>query len=407
MLVAFVFLAWMAGREGLGSFLTARAARTDSIASGEKAVKLAPGNPDAHLVRGALFEANNDLPAAISEYQIATGLRPDDYVVWLNLARARELSGDNVGAIAAARAAVPLAPYYAQPHWQLGNILVRAGQRDEGFKELGLAGESNPALMPAIIDLVWRISQGDARFVIRALRPQRPESFLALAQYMRKKNQIDSAVAMYMATGNVAEQDRGAYVAELITGAHFREAYSLWSFGRPNISRDGVGLIIDPGFEQESNLDDPGFSWRSVNRATSLTRSLDSESPREGKSSLRIDFSGDSDPAAAIISQLVLVEPKTDYELRCSVRSQDVTSGGLPSVQVTNAITNAVIGQTDFLPRSTNGWSDLTINFVSGEPGAAVQIALKRAPCSSSPCPIFGQLWLDNFSLQKRPKEKP
>lgn len=407
LLAAFAFLAWTAGREGLGSFLTARAAQSDLMASADRAVELSPGSPDAHLVRGALFEANNDLLAAISEYQIATVLRPDDYVVWLSLARARELVGDSPGAIAAARAAVPLAPYYAQPHWQLGNILVRSGQRDEGFKELSLAGESNPTLLPAIIDLVWQVSRGDAQSVIRAIHPQRAESYLALAQYLRKKNVIDSALAMYMAAGNVAEEDRRAYVAELIAGGHFREAYSLWSFGRSNMPREAVGLIIDSGFEQEGNLDDSGFGWRSDNKALSLARSLDTENPKEGRSSLRIDFKGDSDPTVAIISQYVLVDPGTNYELCFSVRSQDLVSGGLPGVLVANALTNSAIGEVSPLPRSTNGWNDLTINFVSGERDAAIQIALQRAPCGTSICPIFGHLWLDNFSLRKRTSERP
>jgi hypothetical protein len=48
----------------------------------------------------------------------------------------------------AARQAIPLAPDYAEPHYQLGNILVRAGQTEEGFKELQLAAASNPTLFP-------------------------------------------------------------------------------------------------------------------------------------------------------------------------------------------------------------------------------------------------------------------
>jgi hypothetical protein len=400
LLVAFLFLIWMAGRAGLASFRTANAAKANLIAAADAAVNLSPGDPEAHFVRGALLEANNDLPAAIGEYKTAVSLRPDDYVLWLSLARASELSGDSAGAIAA-RQAVPLAPYYAQPHWQLGNILLRAGQKDEGFRELGVAGESNPALMPAIIDLAWQMSHGDVQFVIRALRPQRPESCQALAHYFRKKNEIESAIAMYIAAGSVAEQERRAYLAELISGKHFKEAYSLWGFGRPGVSKDPIDVMSDPGFEQEQSLDEPGFGWRSEKKTPSVALSLDSAGPKDGRSSLRVEFNGDSDSSTPIISQFVLIDPKRRYQLRFSYRSERIVSGGAPTVMVFDAHDNKTLGQSDTFPATTEGWRDTTIDFVSGESAGAVHIALQRNRCASSPCPIFGRFWLDSFSLQK------
>src|ERR1700686_3743224 len=80
LLVVFLWLVWTAGRAGFASLLTAYAARANLIASADAAVNLSPGDPEGHLVRGALLEANNDLSAAISEYQTAASLRPDDYV---------------------------------------------------------------------------------------------------------------------------------------------------------------------------------------------------------------------------------------------------------------------------------------------------------------------------------------
>jgi tetratricopeptide (TPR) repeat protein len=400
MFLMFVCLIWIAGRAGLAGFRTAHAARESAIASADAAVNLSPGDPEAHFVRGALLEASNELPAAIAEYRKAASLRPDDYVLWLSLARTSELNGDTAGALAAARQAVPLAPYYAQPHWQLGNLLVRLGEKEEGFRELSLAGESNPALMPAIIDLAWQLSHGDVQFMIRTLKLQRPESYQVLARYFGKKNEIDSAIAMYIAAGSVAEPDRRAYVAELISSKHFKEAYSLWSFGRSTISKDAIGVIVDPGYEQEVDLAGSGFGWRSANQAKTLKFSLDANNPKAGQSSFRVDFNGDSDPGTPIISQLVLVEPKTHYQLSFDYRTEDLVSGGPPNVSVSDAGANSVLGQSGALVTSA-GWREITIDFVSGETAGAVQISLQRERCAS-PCPIFGRLWLDEVSLQKR-----
>src|ERR1700730_4780668 len=169
LVVILLLLIWATARAGFSSVLSAYAARTSQLAAADAAVNVNSGDPEAHFVRGAILEANDDLAPAISEYTQALALRPDDYVLWLGLAHARELNGDSAGALAAANQAVQLAPYYAQPRWQLGNLLVRAGHQDEGFSQLRLAGAGNPTLLPTIIDLAWQFSGGNAAYVMQAI----------------------------------------------------------------------------------------------------------------------------------------------------------------------------------------------------------------------------------------------
>ena len=397
LLVILLLSTWNIGRSGLASLLTAYAAQSGQIASANTAVSLSAGSPDAHYVRAAILEAT-DLPGAISEYQRAALARPDDYALWLSLARASELNGDTAGAVAAARQAVPLAPDYAEPHYQLGNILLRAGQRDEAFKELRLAGASNPTLMAGIIDLAWRVSGGNVQFVTQAITPQTPAAYLSLGQYFRGHQAPGAAIAMYVAAGSASEQDRRSYLAELIAEKRFDDAANLWKVGR----QDGAapGVMTDPGFEQESNLRDPGFGWRLGEKDTGFHLSLDTNNPQQGRSSLKIEFNGDSYPSSPVISQLVLVDSGAHYQLRFAVRSEGLVSGGLPFVIVTDAGDNKVLGQSDKFP-TTDGWHEYTINFDLGQSARAVQIALQRQACSKSPCPIFGHLWLDNFLLQR------
>lgn len=402
----FPLLIWHAGHAGWASLLSTYAGRANRIDAANAAVSFAPGDPEGHYLRGAVLEANNDLTGAILEYDKAASLRPDDYVLWLSLARAREFNGDMPGALAAARQAVPLAPFYAQPHWQLGNLLVRAGQRDEGFKELRLAGASNPTLLPGIVEFAWQLSAGDVQFVKQALQPQSPEAYKALAENFRKHGQTEDAIAMLGEAGAGAEslRAREQYLNELIAAKRFKEAYALWSqehSANSANSNSGLGAITDPGFEQESNLDEPGFGWRTNSKAPSLSLSLEPANPKEGHSSLRVEFKGDSDPGVPSISQLVLIEPKTHYQLRFSCRTEGIVSGGLPNIFVLDGHDNKVLGQSGALPATTEGWRDTTIDFISGESAGAVQITLQRDRCARSPCPIFGRLWLDGFSLKK------
>jgi tetratricopeptide (TPR) repeat protein len=398
LLIVFLMLALNAARSGLASLLTTYAANSGQIAPANAAVGFDTSNPDAHYIRATIL-SSSDLPASIKEYEQAALARPDDYVLWLSLARARELNGDPAGAISAARQAVPLAPYYGEPHYQLGNILLRAGQREEAFKELRLAGASNPTLLPGIIDLAWRVSSGNIEFVTRAIAPESPSTYQALGQYFRQREAVGAAIAMYAAAGNAADDDRNSYLRELIAERRFKGAANLWLVVKGTTVAPGV--MIDPGFEQESNLDGPGFGWRLGEKRQGFRLALDSNNPREGRSSLKVDFSGDSDPSSPVISQLVLIEPGSHYQLRFAMRAENIVSGGLPLVMVVDADAGKPLKPSEPFPKATDGWREYTIDFDSGPSASAVKITLQRQPCDKTPCPIFGRLWLDNFSLQK------
>lgn len=403
LLIVFLLLIWLSARAGFASLLYTYAATSNQLAAANAAVSLSSGDPEAHYLRGAILEASSDLTAAIAEYNEAIVRRPDDYVLWLSLARAQELNGQAPMAIAAAREATRLAPYYSQPHWQLGNLLVRAGRAEEGFSELRLACASNPKLLPPIIDLAWQLSRGNVQFVMQALQPGTPPAYQALAEYFKKRGQEAEAIAMLRAAGSIAEDYRRQYVNELLTAKRFADAYAIWSIGHPpaNESDAGGPIVNDPGFEEERRLDEPGFDWRTENKAQTLTLSLEPANPKEGRSSLRVEFNGDSDPGTQIISQLVLVEPNNRYQLHFAARTERIVSGGLPRVAVVDAGNNEILGQTNAFPAAVSNWQDYSIDFNSKGTTSAILISLQRQRCSQSPCPIFGRLWLDNFSLKK------
>lgn len=398
-LLLLFFLTWHSARAGYASLLTASVVSAKDVDAVSKAVRLSPGDPHARVLLGALLEANEDRTSAIPLYRTAVALRPDDYVLRMQLARGQELEGDSAGAIKSATVAVSLAPSYAQPHWQLGNILVRAGYTEPGFKELRLAGASDPALWPSIIDLAWQLSGGEVKYVVVVIAPDTPTAFKACFEFFKKHGQPAAAGNMLANGGSGTEQERRAYVGELIAAKNFHEAQSLWIFEHP--FNPDVRLIADPGFEEETNLDEPGFGWRAPDPPKTVALSLDNTDPKEGHSSLRVDFNGATSADGVVISQLVLVEPKTHYRLAFAVRTAGLVSGGLPNVTVVSADDNKPLGQTGVLPQTTNGWQVTTIEFTTGDSTSAIRISLERQPCPAPQCPIFGKLWLDGFELVK------
>jgi tetratricopeptide (TPR) repeat protein len=402
-LLLLAFLAWHSARTGYAALLTTKVTSANDLPRVIKAARLNAGDPQTHVLLGALLEVSNDRAAANSQYRTAVSLRPDDYVLRLQLARGQELAGDPAGAIASATTAVKLAPYYAQPRWQLGNMLVRAARTDEGFKELRRAGNSNPKLLPSIIDLAWQASGSevksgaDVKRVLVALGPDTPEAFKALGEYFKKHGQVHAAASALANGGSGTVLERRAYVGELIAAKEFQTAESLWGFEHP--FNPDVSLIVNPGFEEEIDLNEPGFNWRTAGSDKVLTLSLDNSNPKAGHTSLRVDFNGSTNAAGEVISQLVLVSPKTSYRLHFAVRTDGLVSGGLPNVTVIDASDNKLFGQTGALPESTKGWQAITIDFTTGASTTAIQISLRRQPCPAPQCPIFGKLWLDDFIL--------
>ncbi len=401
LILILLFLTWSAGRSGYASLLSTYAARTSHLGAADAAVSRSPRDAQTHLIRGGVLQAKADFKSAVAEYSQAVSLRPDDYTFWLTLAHARELNGDSANAVAAATYAVALAPHYAKPHWQLGNLLLRAGRAEEGFGELRMAGENNPALLPGFIDLAWRLSGGNVESVLRATAPRSLKTYRVLADYFRQRGKTAEAVAMFKAAGtdagNEIASERRAFLIELLGAKQFAHAHSLWVIAHPT-DPDGPSMF-DPGFEGESDLDEPGFGWRAGNHAYQVALTLDRLEPVGGQFSLLVSFSGASEPSQPVVSQLVSVLPGARYQLQFAVRTEEIVSAGLPIVTVSDAASGEVLGQSGALPQTSGGWRNYTIDFTTTENAEAIQIKLQRGPCGS-PCPIFGRLWLDNFSLR-------
>jgi hypothetical protein len=61
-----------------------------------------------------------------------------------------------------------------------------------------------------------------------------------------------------------------------------------------------------------------------------------------------------------------------------------------------------VLGKSDPLRPEVNGWREIAIDFKTLEETQAIVISVERQNCHADPCPAFGTLWLDSFSLENR-----
>jgi tetratricopeptide (TPR) repeat protein len=406
-----LWLMWGAARGGASRLLSNYGAGAGVMESAHRAVSISPADPESYVGRAVALLDANEAKAAAGDYERAIALRPRDFRLWMALGNARDQAADSAGAITAFKQATELAPFYAQTHWQFGNLLLRAGRYDEALAELRRASVIRPALALQVIDLTWGIYKGDARAVESVIQPQTAAARMALAVYFAQRAKGEDAIRLFRESRPVSDKDRHSLLAALLASKQFLQAYDVWATfhdpGKDRRPQTGVALaqLIDGGFENEIRLDDPGFGWQINPNAQAVEFSLDSGDPAAGARSLLIKWNGESPPAREVISQIVLVEPQKRYQLNFAARTRNLVTAGLPIVTVADPTAQGPPGsklaQSSPLAQNTNGWQKFSLTFETNETTHAVRIAIERQHCSMAICPIFGQAWFDGFTMSQ------
>ena len=396
-IVVCLVIIWINAQAGLSRLLGKYAILNANLEAADASVSLAPSDPEAHRVRAAVLYRLTQVPEAAKELERAIALRPHDDYLWLELAMIKDELEDRAGADLAFNKSVQLAPYYAYPRWQRGNFLLRQRHFDEAFADLRQAAASNPAFVPNLIDLAWGISGGDVKTAERLAQISDGEMRAAFAGFLAKKGKSREAAEQLALMGDVSEQTRKQMVRDLISAKAFTEAYELW---KKNHRGSEPISVYDGGFEGPLEFDEFGFGWRLSRSIQGVKLAADTNQPQSGARSLLIEFQGDSNPDTSIVSQLIVVEPSRRYRINFAVRAKDLVTGGLPVVVINDAQTAKRLGQSTEVRPDMTDWRTLSFEFQTESATKAVLLNVQRQGCTTSPCPIFGSVWLDSFSME-------
>jgi tetratricopeptide (TPR) repeat protein len=399
---------WFAGSWYLGDTIAENLDPDNrGLENARLAVNLAPGDPLAHW-RLAELELKtlppDQLTQAIAEYEQATRLAPNDYRYWLALGRALEQSGDAEKGAEAMRRAVDLAPAYSFPRWYLGNLLLRSGNYPAAFAELRRASEANPELRGQVFSLAWQVYGQSPAELASVIGPQVPVR-AEFARYLIDSGQLDAGLEIWNSlkpNEKKESKEAGQAISKSLREAkRFRLASELWNdLAADGAERSVVGQVIDGGCEQNKSAEGSPFGWQ-LNSSRQAQASFDSLRPHSGERSVRIVFKATA-KVDFNVSQMVIVEPGTQYDLSCFERSLQLVSAGLPVVEVIDAGEGTVLGVSKPAPSDDSAWQPLTISFKTGAKTEAIVIRINRASCGDNPeCPIFGTVWYDDFSLKK------
>jgi tetratricopeptide (TPR) repeat protein len=386
-------------RAGLSRLMSEYGAAVGSTEAAQRAIDFNRADPEAHYAYANQLLSAGQTGAAVAEFQLAISMRPEDYFLWQELGRAQEDNGDAEGAIISLRWAAKFASYYSQPHWQLGNVLLREGQMVEAFEEMHRGATNDPTLFPALCDLAWGVYRGNVAAIVAATKPQTDDERVLLARLFLNHDQMAAGLNLLDGLTDIGAEDRRSFVNTLINQREYEAAYKIWSGGATSGTRE---VLFDGGFEGSMHFDDQGFGWRFM-PAQTIRPFIDPNDPYSGQRSLRLDYSGNFNPAVPIVTELVIVSPSAHYRLSFAARTEDLSSAGLPLVLIKDASDDhQVLSQSASLPAGTSLWKEFAVDFETTEKTVAITINIQRQPCASNPCPIVGHAWFDSFSLTKR-----
>ena len=397
-----ILVFWIAAKTGFSRLLGRYASITADLGVAERAASLSPSDPETHRIRAAVLYKLRGLPQAAAELELALSLRPRDDSLWLQLAMLRDELDDASGALIAFNESVRLAPYYALPRWQRGNFLLRQGRFSEAFADLRRAAASNPDYIPTLIDLAWGISKGDQHIAEAYAEITTSQMRIEFADLLARQGKRKEAVEQFGLAGAVSDPERHELVRHLISANAFREAFQIWNKDKTAASGEGATAIYDGGFEGPLSFDEFGFGWRVFRGSQSVKLAADSSMTQSGSKSLLVEFLGESNPDTPLLSQMILVKPSTRYRLNFAARTQEIVTGGLPLAIISDlAGPGKRLAESPALPQKSTDWQVVSFDFQTEPKTDAITLSIQRKNCTTSPCPIFGSIWLDSFSIEE------
>jgi tetratricopeptide (TPR) repeat protein len=400
-----VFLFSSAVPQAISHFLADAAFRTGSEAGLAESLRYQPENPDTYEKQGLVRLRTADFPGAAGAFEKAISLSQRDYLLWLRLGYARQMARDIDGASTAYLRSIELAPRYGQPPYYMGLMLLDAGRVEEGFEYIGRAADLDPSIYPLLRRLARKTFAGDAEAIEGAVRPLSRDARRELARYLIKYHYMTDSIRSFLLSDELSAAEKNEFVKYLLHKKNTELAREVWLSRSNNGDSNEIGAIHDGGFEALLASDPSGLGWQINQNLSATAVARDEETFHSGSKALKIRFAGNVELGRPVISQLAFVEPGRQYTLRFYYRSTEMITAGPAEIVISDGATNAVLARSAEIKDTGSKWLEQQVIFGSRDSRVAL-ISLQRSSCSASPCPIFGDLSLDDFSIVIRPSTK-
>lgn len=367
--------------------------------------EIAPSDPSVRMAAAVTFERTfdmNDLDRSMREYAEATAASPNNYLLWLSLARSRNLNGDTKGAEAAFRRSLDLAPNYAAVQWAYGNFLVRQDSTSEGFALMAKAASANSEYAASAAVTALQLFDGDVQKALAELG-ETDATNVAIQAALVRSERFDEAVEAWSKLSDDGKrtkyrQPSDKLAADLTAAKRFGLASRV--LAALNGSEPAAkGNLSNGGFESGIKMRDaPLFEWQIADGASPQI-GLTKDKPHAGENALVFVFNSFETAAFRPVSQMVLIESGAMYELQGFFRSDVKTAASL-RWEIADAATTAAIARTEALQVAAT-WTPFSIKFAAPSGAEAVIVRFTRDGCTGGSCPTNGTIAFDDLTIKK------
>jgi tetratricopeptide (TPR) repeat protein len=371
---------------------------SDNVFAQNNSVKI-PFDADVFETKAFINNKFGSFGAESENLQKAIEYRPTDYVLWLKSAKNQQVQNQTTAAENSFKEAIELAPFYGEPLFYYGIFLVANNRKSEGFEELCFAFRRNPQYFGEVLALVWRETNENADEMIKLLSPQNSFEREKIIEFLLDKKAYSIIAALGCRTEDLNDGQRNDLTIKLFEKRQFFYAHQI-SERDCNLSNSSAVNFADGDFETGDVREGFGFGWRGGDLPETVKIGFDDETKAIGRRSFGVSFNGNSDPAQPIISQIVSVGKRQKYRLSFAYRTEKIVSGGVPLLYlILKQPDGDVIFKEINLTTEQNDWRKVSTEIETLEQTEAIEIRLARRSCGQSLCPIFGRLWLDNFTI--------
>jgi tetratricopeptide (TPR) repeat protein len=405
--ITVIAFGWFAMRWQFGNMLAELTLPNEANAGeiAKLAVNLASSDPLSNW----LFASTRRVASTPEKFSESSGgfetvvkLAPNDFRWWIELGRTYEQTEDEAAAERAYLRAVELAPAYTYPHWQLGNFYLRQGRGDEAFRELQKAAENNAVYRDQVFSIAWDYYEQDTA-KLEQIAGDSPAVRAGLARFYASKGRAEDSLRIWNSLSDESKQQNTAFAKVIAQGLYEKRSFrqSIEFVRQLGIDPNAKPETVQNGdFEHPiGEAKDTYFGWK-VSSLEKTDIKLDPTQKHEGTRSLRVSFNGYSDATFFNLLQYVVVNPLTQYRLSFWIRTDNLKSGGTPTLEIYNANDDKNIITSKPFPTGKTDWQQIKMEFTTPANAEAVGIRTTRAFCGYE-CPIVGTFWYDDFKLEK------
>jgi hypothetical protein len=314
---------------------------------------------------------------------------------WLGLSETLVEAGEEEKARTALSRALSLSPSSTAVLWEGSILALRLGDTDLALKNLRVVADTDPGRRRKAFDLSWQFI-GDPEVILREVVTDR-----ILPDYLRyliSRDKLDETFPVWermKGAGMVSKDAALGYIDFLIRRERGHLAISIWKevFGE----NEGDTLIWNGGFENEPL--GRGFDWR-IGSTEGVAVDFDWEKRFQGRYSLRLTFDGKHNTDFHHVSQVVPVEPDTDYILTSRISTRGITTRNGISWEVYCYPRGKMSVATEPLTGTTE-WRTVGLRFHTPSDCTSIMVRLRRYASTRLDRYISGTAWVDDVRLLK------